>query len=67
MICKDKLCDFSECDLLALSTILTKEIAAIVTDVDTFSMLADLLVSVGDNMTLLAAQRERCARKNSNN
>jgi len=64
MKCKDNLCDFSECDLLALSAVITKEIAATVKDIDTFSMLADLFTSVGDNMTLLANQRERCARKN---
>ncbi|MCL2228725.1 MAG: hypothetical protein FWC00_02730 [Firmicutes bacterium] len=64
MICKENLCDFSECDLLALSTLLTKEIAAVVKDIDTFSLLADLFVSIGDNMTLLAGQRERSNKKN---
>ena len=51
--------------MLALSTLLTKEIARIVKDVDTLSMLADLASSIGDNLTLLAGQRERCAKKDN--
>ena len=55
-----KLCDFTECDLLALSMLVTREIAKIIDDVDTLSLVADLVTSIGDNLTLLAGQRERC-------
>lgn|GEM_PF-1625124 len=63
--CDKKLCDFSECDLLVLSTSLTREISKIVSDVDTLSMLADLFSSIGDNLTLVAGQRERCAKQST--
>jgi len=66
--CNNKaLCDFSECDLLALTTLITKEIAKIIEDVDTLAMIADLFTAVGDNLTLLAGQRERCAKKVADN
>jgi len=50
---------------LALSALITKEVAATVKDVDTLDMLADLFSSVGDNLTLVAGQRERCAQSKS--
>ena len=59
--CKDKkLCDFSECDLLALSTILTKEIINIIKDSDILCMVADFLSSLASNVALAANQRARC-------
>ena len=61
--CADKkLCDYSECDLLALSTVITKEIAKHVKDIDTLGMIGDLITSVGGSVTLLAGQRDRCAK-----
>jgi len=57
-----KLCDYSECDLLALTTLITKEIAKVVKDIDTLSMIGDLINSIGTNITLLAGQRDRCAK-----
>ena len=63
MKCIDrKPCDFSESDLLALTTLITKEIAKIVKDIDTLSMIGDVIVAIGDNITMLASQRDRCAQ-----
>ncbi|MDR0461781.1 MAG: hypothetical protein LBG88_00370 [Christensenellaceae bacterium] len=62
MKCKNKLCDFDACDLLGLSTILTKEIINIVKDTDTLSMVGDLVTAVGANLTLAAGQRGRCEK-----
>jgi len=63
MDCKKNICDFSECDLLALSALITKELAATVTDADTFDALGDLFTAVGAGMTLMSNQRIRCATK----
>jgi len=57
-----KLCDYTENDLLALTMLVTKEIAKAVKDIDTLSMIGDLISSIGDNVTLLAGQRDRCAK-----
>jgi len=57
-----KLCDYTECDLLAITALVTKEIAKTVKDVDTLGLLGDLVSSVGANLTLLAGQRDRCAK-----
>ena len=63
LVCKDKkLCDFSEADLLALTAVITKEISKIVKDIDTLSMLGDLISSIGQSVTMLAGQRDRCAK-----
>ena len=63
MKCRDKkLCDFSESDLLALVTLITKEISKVVTDIDTLNMVGDIATSIGANVTLLANQRDRCAQ-----
>jgi len=62
MNCGKKLCDYSECDLLALATLVTKEIAKVVKDIDTLSMIGDLISTIGENVTLLAGQRDRCAK-----
>jgi len=63
MECKTELCDFTEYDVLALSTVTAKQISTIVSDSDTLSMLGDLISAIGDNVTLIAGQRERCANK----
>ena len=63
MKCKESLCEFSGCDLLALSSLIAKEIAGIVTDDDTFDMVGDLFTAVGASMTLISNQRIRCAKK----
>ena len=57
-----KLCDFSECDLLALTTLITKEIAKVVKDIDTLSLVGDIITAIGGNITVLSGQRDRCAK-----
>jgi len=59
---KKKLCDYTECDLLALATLVTKEISKVVKDIDTLNMVGDLITSIGASVTLLANQRDRCAK-----
>ena len=59
------LCDYTECDLLVLTTLITKEIARVIKDTDTLSMIGDLMSSIGDNVTLLAGRRERCTKSTS--
>ncbi|MCL2846545.1 MAG: hypothetical protein FWE38_02530 [Firmicutes bacterium] len=63
MTCKPKqLCDFSECDLLAITTIITREIAKAVKDIDVLNAVGDIVTAVGANITVLANQRDRCAK-----
>ena len=65
MICELTPCDFSECDVLALSALATREISKIIKDADALSMVADMFSSIGDNLTLVAGQRARCFAKPS--
>lgn len=57
-----KLCDFSETDLLTLSAVITKEISKVVKDIDVLNMVSNLASSIGANLTLVADQRETCAK-----
>lgn len=49
----------TECDVLAISTLVTNEIAKCVDDIDTLTLLADLITAIGETLTLLVGQRER--------
>ncbi|MCL2255743.1 MAG: hypothetical protein FWC11_02675 [Firmicutes bacterium] len=65
-----KLCDITECDLLALNTLITKEIMKSIKDADTLNMIGDLLSSIGANLLMASNQRSKCQNKsniNSNN
>ncbi|MCL2484081.1 MAG: hypothetical protein FWE79_01680, partial [Firmicutes bacterium] len=56
------LCNISESDLLAITTVITKEISKIVKDIDTLDLVADIVSTVGASLTMLAGQRDRCAK-----
>ena len=60
-----KLCDYTECDLLALNTLITKEIMTRVKDVDTLDRLGDLFSAIGANLTMAANHREKCTKTTS--
>ncbi|MCL2755732.1 MAG: hypothetical protein FWE45_01625 [Firmicutes bacterium] len=51
--------DFSECDILAFSTLTAKQFAQSIKDSDTLSFWGDFFTALGDNLTMLAGQRER--------
>jgi len=57
-----KLCDYSECDLLTLNTLITKEITCRVKDADTLNMLSNLLASIAANLQMTANQRSLCQK-----
>ena len=63
MLCfKKKLCDYTECDLLALNTLITKEIMTSIKDADTLNMLGDLFSSIGANLLMASNQRSKCEK-----
>ncbi|MCL2861973.1 MAG: hypothetical protein FWE22_06150 [Firmicutes bacterium] len=57
-----KLCDITECDLLALNTLVTKQIMDSVKDADTLNMLGDLFSSIGANLLMVSNQRSICSK-----
>jgi len=61
-----ELCDFTECDLLALNTLITKEITRAVKDADTLNMIGDLFSSIGANILMASNQRSICSKSQSN-
>jgi len=63
----DSLVDISECDLLTLNTLITKEIMQRIKDADTLNMVGDLLSSVGANLNMISNQRQyiETAKNNS--
>ncbi|MCL2771502.1 MAG: hypothetical protein FWD89_04290 [Firmicutes bacterium] len=56
------LCNISESDLLAITTVITKEISKIVKDIDTLDLVADIISAVGANLVMIAGQRDKCAK-----
>ena len=58
--CEDKkLSDFTESDILALVTLMTKEIAKIIDDAEALDIFGEVMSAVGTNLTLLARIREK--------
>ena len=49
----------TECDVLAISSLTVNEIAKCVPDTNTLALLADLITSIGETLSLLVGQRQR--------
>jgi len=61
-------CDITECDVLAVSTIVSNEIARRINDAETLALLADIFNSIGENLVMMSGQRlRRMACKMANN
>jgi len=58
-ILNKNLADYTECELLTLSTMLSSQILCAIKDIDTLNSLANLITAVGTNLTLAATQRDR--------
>ena len=66
---KSPLCTISECDVLAISTVLAKQIACVARDADALALLGDIVTTIGAALTMLAGQRARletCKQKKDN-
>jgi len=62
------ICDITECDVLAISTMVAKQISCSVKDADTLAFWADLITATGETLGMLAGQRarlENCKSKNT--
>ena len=53
------ICDITECDVLAISAVVAKQIACMAKDADTLALLGDLVTAVGADLTVMAGQRAR--------
>jgi len=49
----------TECDVLAASTLAAKQIACCIKDQDTLNLAVDLIIAIGDTLSLIAGQRAR--------
>ena len=56
---KPPFCAFSECDVLAIATLIAKQFAECTATSDELGFWGDLISAIGNNITMLAGQRER--------
>ncbi|MCL2556642.1 MAG: hypothetical protein FWE03_06500 [Firmicutes bacterium] len=52
------LCNLTECDVLSLNTLITREIMCKVKDTDSLNLLGDLFSAIGANLNMLANRRQ---------
>jgi len=54
-----ELTKLSECDVLAISTLISRNIAECIQDTDELDFIGDLFASIADNVQLVSGQRAR--------